>query len=114
LLAFTLLVGCQRYDSIELPKSRAAFAGTWSAEGNFLRLSPSGDVELELETAQSSILIRGGRLRRFTGTTIEFGVGNCQPSERLTISEAPYSTPNGEAIRLAGVELYRSTEPSED
>ena len=107
LMPLLVLAGCERHEAIAVPSSRAAFVGSWASGSNFFHLSPDGTVDLELEGPESSLVVRRGGLRRFEDTHFEVGVGEWHPSDHLTTSEAPFSPPKGEAIRVEGIELYR-------
>jgi len=101
------LVGCERYEQIEVPEQKNDFAGRWSAGSNFFELEADGDVSLEIEGPNESFMIRSGSLRSLEGESICIGVGERQRSDCLPISEAPYSSGDQEVIRVGGVELTR-------
>ena len=104
-VAAITLSGCA--PSIELPAERADFAARWSYGPNFFAISLAGEVNLELNGPSSTIFIQHGSLCSFDGTAIEVGLGHCWRPDRISISQSPYETPRGAAIRVEGFELYR-------
>ncbi len=105
-----LSLGCPT--PISVPLDRQALVGTWRADQSWLRISADGEIVYRIYHPDGAVsIVEGGRILSFSPGEVTFQLV-FMLTATAEISDAPYETARGPAIRFKGVELYAGSSRS--